>query len=293
MRIQPLTASSFAARMLPVSRTPSSLCWCTSAGPVLPHSLPPSPGRAAGYDEEVVLDDDSEDEQAGAIVLPPDEDDGGTALAELAPAQPSPAAAATAAAAATQPVWAVQEQEEVAGGPGEVAAAFSFRTSDSVRVQPPEVGTPDAVPSPGSQPPGVLPEQAATATTEPPLLETPEQAPEAAAQTGQNGGVAEADTAADDGAADDAWFTAPVHPPPVEASAVAAAPAAGAPATTAGDGVTDARVAWRTANAVRLKQALAAESVAKDKVVAEARAKLDSLKRVRGVTRTLWSAVGP
>ncbi|GLI61174.1 hypothetical protein VaNZ11_003463 [Volvox africanus] len=73
--------SLFGGGSLPVEHSPPKP---ESGSLKLPDSLPPSPGRAAPYDEEVELDDDDEEQ---VTILPLDVEDGGQSL--VAPAQPS------------------------------------------------------------------------------------------------------------------------------------------------------------------------------------------------------------
>lgn len=190
-----------------------------SPGSALPDSLPPSPGRAQNWDEEVEIDDDEP-----PVVLPAD--DGG--FVALSPPPISPRGRALAA-----------------------AASFSFGPGggNGAAEAPPPMGGDDLFGAP-----------AQAATTAPAPVEQPQQ-PAAASLPMVLG----------DDQNDNPFFSAPsAAAPPV---AIAAAVPAAA--------VEDARLAWRTANSQQLAKADTAERAAREKIKADANAKLESLSKTR------------
>ncbi|GLC56133.1 hypothetical protein PLESTB_001072300 [Pleodorina starrii] len=229
--------------------------------PTLPASLPPSPGRAAAYDEEVELEDD-EDEPV--TILPPGAEDGGRSL--VAPAQPSPRGETrlralqpdNPASALDSPGIASAGASASAGAGGPVLGRSTGDGGGAGAGFPRSDGNGDGG---DGNPFGAL--------TEPQAL-------------------AAAAVAVDD----DPFFTAVEQPPPppppadaagAAAAGAAAAGAAGPPLQVAQDhaGAADARVAWRLANSRELSQRTAQEGQAKAAVQEEAGRKLEGLQQTR------------
>ncbi|KAG2443109.1 hypothetical protein HYH02_009522 [Chlamydomonas schloesseri] len=238
-------------------------------GRQLPDSLPPSPGRAAAHDEEIELEDDPE--ELAPVLL--EGEDGGRSF--VMPAQPSPR----------------RDPGDDAGG----ANAFSFASppAAAAAVETAAAAAPPPLPMLGSGGGSLQPPAAHSGVASPSAAPLP-------LGGGDDGSnpffVAAAPAPASSGGGGGADAVALPPPPPAYVeedffftpSAAAAAASGNGAETPAAAGATgrevegeDARVAWRVANAARLKAAAAEESAAKDKLGAEARQRLAALQQGR------------
>ncbi|KAG2428002.1 hypothetical protein HXX76_011988 [Chlamydomonas incerta] len=254
-------------------------------GRQLPDSLPPSPGRAAAHDEEIELEDDPEEcvpvllegEDGGrSFVMPaqpsprrdPGDDVDGDGTNAFSFASPRATASSVPAAAAAAPL--------VAAGSG----------SGSVVPPPPLTmlgsgGTPhtSAPPNEGVASPSAAPLPLGGGDDAESFFGAAPPAPENI--SGANAEAAAAPLPPPAYAEEDFFFTPSAARTNGGAGEGGAGEAAAAGATGREPEAEDARVAWRAANAGRLKAVAAAESVAKDKLVAEARQRLAALQQGR------------
>ncbi|GIL81668.1 hypothetical protein Vretifemale_10675 [Volvox reticuliferus] len=237
--------SLFGGGFLPVEHSPPK----PQSGPVkLPDSLPPSPGRAAAYDEEVELDDDDEDH---VTILPLGVEDGGQSL--VAPAQPS---LSFALPQLPQPSTSTVQQVH-STVPDNSSTAFTF---DSPRNSATTIGSggdiggiSTGLPLWSSGEPRLgMPPQAAIVVGS--TAEMPQQQ-QLQLQEGPNDPVLIAVTTA----------------------TPASAPAA--PATVQPPNA-DARVAWRVSNTMKLAQLAGQENQARAVLREEARRKLEAMQEV-------------